>query len=861
MQTQDIVEMMELKFQSDLDFQLEAINSVVEIFKSQKPMSEEHVLIPENGIISNQLSISSDQILENLYNVQKSNGIESVDKLDGINFSVEMETGTGKTYVYLRTAFELYQRYGFKKFIIVVPSIAIREGILKNLDITKKHFREIYENIPYNYYEYDSKKINLIRQFARGNTVEIMVITIDSFKKDDTVMNQGRDLLHGQKPIELVSKTRPILILDEPQNMETDKAKDALSSMNPLFTLRYSATHKHHYNLVYRLTPVDAYDKQLVKKIEVSSVTESNFNSVFLRCISITADAKGIKAKLQLNKKTGTRFKRKQIIVKNDNDLSVKTDNPEYSGFIVTEISAQYNFVKFANGIKIMQGEEQGGSQEKIMEVQIEQTVEEHFRKHKSLKKNGIKPLSLFFIDRVDNYLLDKGFIRKTFERSFDKHKSKYPDFKHVSAKDVHRGYFSNKRTDSSMKKDKEAFDLIMRNKERLLSPDEPVQFIFSHSALREGWDNPNVFNICTLNQTYSDMKKRQEIGRGMRLPVDRNGDRITDEEHVLTVIANESYEDYVSKLQQEYVDEYGDEYTSIRPADARKRKTLKLEKEYHINPEFKEMWKRIAQKTRYAVDIDTDKLVDECIKEIDKIEEKKMKIKIEKVTLSIKKGKGVVTRFVGEGSKELEAKITIPNVLERIADDTNLTRKTVLKILCKTRKLNLIFRNPQEFISSCTVIIKEKLVDLLVNGIKYLKVEDWYRMELFKDIETYNNMIIPASKTIYDGVVLDSDTERKFAEELDKRKDVRLFIKLPRWFVVETPIGTYNPDWAVVMDDSDQFGEAKEKLYFVTETKGTTDINNLRPSEKRKICCAESHFKSISTEYQVVVSANELRR
>ena len=849
---------MELKFQGNLDFQLEAISAVVDTFKSQKHMNDESILLPENGIVSNRLSLGQDQVLENLRHVQKSNSIDPTNRLHGMNFSVEMETGTGKTYVYLRTIFELYQKYGFKKFIIVVPSVAIREGVLKTLNITQKHFKLVYENTPYSYYEYNSKKINLIRQFARSNTIQIMVITIDSFKKDDNIMNQNRDSLHGEKPIELVSKTNPILLLDEPQNMETGTAKEALSRMNPLFTLRYSATHRHRYNLVYMLTPVDAYNKQLVKKIEVASVTEDNYNSAFLRCLNITANSNGIKAKLELNKKTGSGLRRKQMIVKDGTDLKTKTGNPEYEGFKVTEINAKYNFVKFSNGIQIELGKERGTNQQQIMEIQINQTVEEHFRKHEDLKKNGIKPLSLFFIDKVDNYVLEDGFIRKAFEKSFNEHKGRFPDFKHLDAKDVHSGYFSTKQTDNAMKKDKNAFELIMKNKERLLSHDEPVQFIFSHSALREGWDNPNVFNICTLNQTVSNMKKRQEIGRGMRLPVNSNGDRITDEKHVLTVIANESYKDYVAKLQQEYVDEYGDGLMGIKPADARKRKTLVLEKEYHLNPEFKELWKRIAQKTRYAVDIDAGILVKECVREIDKITIDAMKIEIEKVSLHLG-GEGVSTEFVGKGSEKLDADLPIPNVLERIADETNLTRNTVGEILCKIKNLDLIFKNPQEFTSSCILIIKEKLADLLTNGIKYHKMEDWYRMELFENIETYSNMIIPASKTIYDGVVLDSDTEKKFAEDLNNMDSVKMFIKMPGWFVVETPIGKYNPDWAVVMDVTDQFGDSKETLYFVTETKGTTDIENLRPSEKRKLHCAKNHFESISAKYSVVTNASQL--
>ena len=851
---------MEFKFQSNLDFQREAIDSVIDIFKSQKFIDDDYVMVPENGTISNTLSINDAQIMQNLVDIQKSNKISISQKLDGRNFSVEMETGTGKTYVYLRTLFDLFKQYGFKKFIIVVPSVAIREGVLKTLNITKNHFMELYDNISYRYYEYDSKKLNLIQQFARSHTIEIMVITIDSFKKDHTIMQQERDSLNGQKPIELVHNTKPIVILDEPQNMETDIAKKAIASMNPLFTLRYSATHKHHYNLVYRLDPVDAYNKQLVKKIEVSSVTKNDYNSVFLRCREIKANSKGIKAKIELDKKTSNAFKRKTITVKDGDDLSAKTENPKYDGFILSEINAKHNFIEFRNGVKIKQGEGQGDDLKTIMKIQIDQTIEEHFRKYESLKEKGIKPLSLFFIDRVDNYLSEDGFIKNAFEHSFNKHKKGYEDFKNISAKDVRSGYFSAKNKYNSIEKDKKAFDLIMKDKERLLSFEEPVSFVFSHSALREGWDNPNVFNICTLNQTISDMKKRQELGRGMRLPVDKDGNRITNEEHILTVIANESYEEYASKLQQEYEEEYGVGFTGIKPSNARERETLTLKKGYHLNPEFKELWQQISKKTRYAVQINTDELIDDCIVEINKMTVNKIKIKINKIRLSLEKGDGVVTNFVGEGSEEYPKCFPIPNVVEQITYETNLTRTTIVNILNKVKNLDLIFNDPQEFITSCITVIRGKLADMLVNGIKYLQVEDWYRMELFDDIKTYKNMIIQANKTIYDGTVVDSKIEQKFAEGLDRMDNVKLFIKLPRWFGVPTPIGKYNPDWAVVMDDSDQFGRSKEKMYFVTETKGKIDTDELRNTEKRKIQCAKEHFKSLSVKYVIASTPSDIQ-
>lgn len=853
---------MELKFQRNLDFQLDAISSICDIFKSQKFIHDDFVVIPENGIIPNNLILSENQILENLNEIQKRNNIKPIEKLDGMNFSIEMETGTGKTYVYLRTIFELYKNYGFKKFIIIVPSVAIREGTLKNLKITEKHFKELYENTPYSYFEYDSKKINLIRQFARGNKIEIMIMTIDSFNKDTNIMNQERDSLYGQKPIDLVSKTKPILILDEPQNMESDIAKQAIASLNPLFTLRYSATHRNYYNLVYRLTPVDAYNKNLVKKIEVASIVkEGDYNNAFIRCKEIKADSKGIKAKIEINKRVKNGFKVTPITVKDGDDLFEKTQNTEYSGFVVTEINAKYNFIKFSNGVEIDQGEEQGSDKTDLMRIQIEQTVAEHFRKYNSLKKMGIKVLSIFFIDRVDNYLAEHGFIRKFFEESFNRLKKDFEEFKNIDVKTVHGGYFSKMKTEKSIEMDKEAYDKIMKDKEKLLSFSEPLQFIFSHSALREGWDNPNVFNICTLNQTISNIKKRQEIGRGMRLPVNQEGDRILGEQNVLTVVANESYAHYVSKLQQEYVDEYGEDILPPAPSNARNRITLRLKKGYQLNPEFKELWQKVAKKTKYAVEIDTGELVKYCVSEINaRISVDSIKVKIETVSLSLEEGKGVVTTFKGIGHETLEKSFLIPNVVEYIANETKLTRRTVIGILTSINNLELIFKDPQEFVLSVTLIIKERLADFLVNGIKYLEVDDWYKMELFKDMDTYKDIIVPVDKTIYEGgVIWDSDIEKNFAKKLEGMPNVKLFIKLPNWFIVETPIGEYNPDWAIVMDDVDQFGNVRERLYFVTETKGTTNVDELRPSEKRKITCAKKHFKAIDVGYKIVNEAEQI--
>ncbi len=847
---------MEFKFESDLDYQLEAINSVISLLKGQKDTSKKFKLIPESTTIPNEFNLSDKELLDNLKNLQKLNKIKESDELDSNDFSIEMETGTGKTYVYLRTIMELNKNYGFKKFIIIVPSVAIKEGVLKTLEITKTHFKLLY-NLPYNYYEYDSSKLSRIRQFSRNNNIEIMIMTLDSFNKDTNIMNLSHDKLRGQRPIDLVSQTRPVLILDEPQNMESENAKNAITQLNPLFKLRYSATHRIFYNLIYRLTPVDAYNKGLVKKIEVDSVVkEDDYNNLYLRCLNISADAKGIKAQLEVNKKQKTGFKLGKITVKLNDDLYNKTKASDYEGVKVTEINANYNYIRFSNGLKILLGEDTGGDRKKLMRSQIRQTIEEHFEKQLILKHYGIKVLSLFFIDKVDNYLNENGFIRKYFEEEFLNIQSSYTEFKDLDVSKVHGGYFSTKSSESGMKKDKIIFDKIMRNKEQLLTFSEPLQFIFSHSALREGWDNPNVFNICTLNQTVSNIKKRQEIGRGVRLPVNQEGNRLKNNKHnILTVVANESYADYVSKLQIEYIEDYGE--SPPIPPEKRNRKTIKLKKGFQLKPEFKELWERISKQTKYKVNVDTEKLIESCIEEINKITLNTIKIRIEKVSISIEDD-GIKTHFVGQGSEELAKDFSISNILDIISKEAKITKKTIYMILVGIENLDLIFINPQDFINSVTLIIKEKLKNFLVNGIKYIELNESWQMKLFENIETYEEHYFEVEKSIYDAIQFDSNGERTFAYDLDRMDNVKLFIKLPFWFKIQTPIGTYNPDWAIVIEDNDQHGQLREKLYLIRETKfyrnfSMEHMDEISLEEQIKINCALEHFKTIGVDFKAI--------
>ncbi|MHB1439987.1 MAG: restriction endonuclease [Cuniculiplasma sp.] len=849
---------MEFKFDSNLEFQLNAIKSVVDLFSGQMKTSQMFV----DAIIPNSLTLSEKAIKENLGIIQKENKLEE-SKLESMDFSVEMETGTGKTYIYLRTILELNLKYSFRKFIVVVPSVAIKEGVLKSLEITRGHFAKIYDNIPYLFYEYDSSKINKIRQFARSNSLEIMVMTIDSFNKDTTVMNKSLDKLAGEKPIDLVRRTKPILILDEPQNMETDIRKKAIASLNPLFKLRYSATHKEYYNLVYRLTPFEAYNKNLVKKIEVLSVVKENdFNNLFIQCEDIVADAKGLYAVLKLNKKQKSGYKITSMKISKNDNMEKKTNNPDYKDLRITKIDARWGTVEFSNGLTLNKGAETGDTKEALMRIQIKQTIEEHFRKAQLLKKHDIKVLSLFFIDRVANYKSPDGFIRKTFIEEFEEVKKKYPEYKDLDVNTVHDGYFSEKyKTELGMESDKDAFDLIMRNKERLLSLEEPTQFIFSHSALREGWDNPNVFNICVLRELNSEISRRQTIGRGIRLPVNKDGDRVLDPNiNRLTVVASESYTDYCQRLQQEYE---RDGFIEIppKPPNARTRTTVALRKGFILNSDFKELWSKISKKTRYAVEVDTEDLVDTSLKTLNEVNVEKIEVRTVRVNVEIKENKINAPMIIGEDSQEIELGLHVPNLLDIIGQDTNLTRKTIYNILTKSKTFDGIFNNPREYIDLANKKIKEILTGYLTKGIRYIEIGEQWEMKLFENMDSYEEYVYRLDKNncIYDGVIFDSENEKCFAQKLNDDPRIKLFIKLPNWFVVETPIGTYNPDWAIVLEDQKISGEKKPKVYLVRETKFVENLDNLRPSETNKISRAKEHFKTIDVNFEPITSYDKL--
>ena len=914
---------MKLQFEPNQQYQLDAIQAVVDVFTGQ-PKNDSSVIAGqvELGLEGQQLSLeatsaqanvlnlSPEQITKNTHDVQLASGIEKSQLLlessseierrshfhvmnngdesyrlysnllaYGNNFSIEMETGTGKTYVYLRTIHELYENYGWKKFIIVVPSVAIREGVLKNLEITKEHFAELYNKPEMNHYVWDSKKTGQAREFATNDTLQIMVITIDSFAKAQNIMNKESD--YG-RPIDFIRATHPIVIMDEPQNMETDVRKAAIASLNPLCTLRYSATHKNPYNLLYRLTPVDAYDKGLVKKIEVHSVqSEDSYNDAYIAVQSIERSGKSrLFAKLELDAGDERGLQRKTVKVAPGDDLARVTKRSIYEGYVVEQISHSDQAVEFSNGKTVYVGQRDESLHEDIMKQQIESTIEDHFDKQRKLGSD-VKVLSLFFIDKVANYReytesgVQKGKFARWFEESYVKvaTKPKYADVMHgLNAEDVHNGYFAadkhgnwkdskdTKGEGGKTKDDDGAYSLIMKDKERLLDPNEPLRFIFSHSALREGWDNPNVFQICTLNETSSEMKKRQEIGRGLRLPVNIHGERIRDESiNVLTVIANESYEEFSRKLQTEIEDETGISFAGrVKNRDDRKR--VKFQKSRALDPAFRELWDKIKHKTTYRVNIDTDKLIAETAQELENIVISRPQIVEVKTTLE-KIGDGEFTsKETGFNTRAVHiSEQRIPNLLEAIQTRTTLTRKLIFDVLDAANMFDYVPVNPQQVIDEVSDAINRVKNRLAIDGIKYEKTGESYDMVLFekKELETYLYDTVLKSgaievrdqdKTVYDYVAVDSEVEYEFMKALEDNNDIKFYVKLPNWFKIDTPVGSYNPDWAVVFDGD-------ERVYFVAETKSSDIDHDIEASELRKIVAGREHFKTIDVSYVAPVT------
>lgn len=988
---------MKLHFEPNLDYQMQAIETVCDLFRGQEvcrteftvtmkaPMPVGSDLFPgtqpeqmtlgmaESDLgVGNRLTLLDDELLKNLNDVQLRGGLPPSSSLTSGDFTVEMETGTGKTYVYLRTIFELNKRYGFSKFVIVVPSIAIKEGVYKTLQITEDHFKGLYAGVPFDYFLYDSGKLGQVRNFATSSNIQIMVVTVGAInKKDVNNLYKDSEKTGGEKPIDLIKATRPIVIVDEPQSVDggfKGRGKEALDAMNPLCTLRYSATHVDKHHMVFRLDAVDAYERKLVKQIEVASATvEDAHNKPYVRLVKVENKRGRISARVELDKQTPSGVQRVEVTVSDGDDLQQSADGRAiYADFRVGEIHTakgdEFMELRYPGGEVFLKPGQAHGDVDAlaVQREMIRRTIREHLDKEKRLRPLGIKVLSLFFIDSVDRYRQYdadgqpvKGVYAQIFEEEY-RRAAKLPAYQSLfaeidldsAAEEVHNGYFSIDKkggwTDTAennagnRENAERAYNLIMKEKEKLLSFATPLKFIFSHSALKEGWDNPNVFQICTLRDIQTERERRQTIGRGLRLCVNQSGERVRGfDVNTLTVIATENYEQFAENLQKEIEEDTGirfgiveqyqfaaiavpgadgqavplgvekskalwehlkaaghidakgkvqdslkqalKEGTLVLPAEfeaqkgqiaevlrkvsgrleiknADERKQVPLRKgqdgkAIYLSDEFKALWDRIKHKTTYRVQFDNAKLITDCISALQKAPAiAKARLQWRKADIAIGKAGVQATEKSGAATVVLdEADIELPDLLTDLQNRTQLTRRTIVSILTGSGRLDDFKRNPQQFIELAAETINRCKRMALVDGIKYQKLGDQhvYAQELFEKEELtgyLKNMLMDTQKSIYEHVVYDSTTERDFADGLEKNNAIKLYAKLPGWFKVPTPLGTYNPDWAVLVEE-----DGSQHLYFVVETKSSLFTDDLRDKESTKIECGKAHFKALA--------------
>lgn len=886
---------MKLHFEPDLDYQHDAIEAVCDLLRGQEICRTEFTvsLAAPNGQLTlgvdqddlgvgNRLSLSDAALLANLREIQLRNGLAPAESLDSGDFTVEMETGTGKTYVYLRTIFELNKRYGFSKFVIVVPSIAIKEGVYKTLQMTEEHFRSLYAGTRPEYFLYDSSQLGQVRNFAASPNLQIMVVTVGAInKKDVNNLYKESEDTGDERPVDLIRATHPVVIVDEPQSVDgglKGAGKTALAAMNPLCTLRYSATHADHHHMVYRLNAVDAYERKLVKQIEVASATVENaHNKPFLRLVAIKNRRGAISARVLVDVQRTTRVERTELAVHDGDDLEGVTGRALYKGCRIGEIRAgrggeSLELLVPGGQHYLSPGQAWGDIDGLIVQRQmIRRTIREHLDKELRLRPHGIKVLSLFFVDAVDKYRRyddDGNAVKGPYAEIFEEEYARlvaHPDYRSLrggtagTAADVHNGYFSiDKRggwadTDESTQADRDsaerAYNLIMREKEKLLSFQTPLAFIFSHSALKEGWDSPNVFQICTLRDIQSERERRQTIGRGLRLCVDQSGTRIRGFDiNTLTVVATESYEQFAEGLQKEIEDATGVRFDRARILNADDRRSVKPRQAVLLSDEFKAMWDRIKHKTTYRVQFDNERLIETCIKSLrDAPAVPEARLQWRKADIAI--GRAGVEAIEREGAATVtlrQSDVELPDILTELQDRTRLTRRTIQRVLAASGRLADFRRNPQGFIETAAATINRCKELAIVGGIRYERVGGThiYAQELFEEeiVGHLHRMLAdPGRKSVYDHVVYDSDVERLFAKQLEMNSEIKLFAKLPSWFVIPTPLGNYNPDWAILFEDRDS-----ERLYLVVETKGSTLPGDLRETEQAKITCGRAHFRAL---------------
>jgi len=975
------------QFDASQPYQLDAIASVVDLFDGQPKDAEKLVttlrgaavlpdsdqaaldidLTQEVGAVGNSLVLDRDLILANLQRVQDRNGLEVAPALagDALDFDIEMETGTGKTYVYLRTIFDLAVRYNFTKFVILVPSVAIREGVSTSIRLMREHFESLYKpkGITFDASIYSGKSAEEVQSFATSTNVQILIMTIDSIRgnANTRIIHQTRDKLNGLRPIDYLKATHPVVIMDEPQNMESQLSQSAVGELDPVFTLRYSATHKKQRNVVYRLDPVDAHDLGLVKQIVVAEVAQQGADATpYIKLVEVRREPSW-SARLELScRKADGSLERRVVSVRQHQELSDArlTNNPIYEGWRINEMSIEPAYVDLTTHGFLYEGQSIGASAGAIYKEMIRETVREHLRKESMLRAKGIKVLSLFFVDKVASYLGDgtnnddaNGDFVQWFDEVFVEERAKsarYQELLPQAPSELRRAYFSQikrgKTTtfqDSSgtTKADDDAYELIMQQKERLLDENEPVRFIFSHSALREGWDNPNVFQICTLREMGAETERRQTLGRGLRLPVAKTADgytRVADRGvATLTVVANESYTKFADALQREYKDA-GVEIGRVRRAEfskiplqdengaltddqfgyqrsvrvwehlkntgfidkdgtvspkfqpnqlgfdlglpvdfvwaepiiielveranigkyvkpVSKRQPRVLNKQLYSTPEFEEFWETISQKTTYRVSVGRDQLIENAIRairEAPKIDA--LRIQVTRAGVKVLRG-GAKGQELGTRSADLKGSYDLPDIITELQQATSLTRKTIVDILIGSERLGEFIGNPNDFIAMTKRALQSELAKIVVEGIQYERIAGsvYELRELQKDGEEEKERFLDqlykvqhTQKTDFDYVVFDSDVERQFAELLDSREDIRLFMKLPAKFKIDTPVGPYNPDWAIIKQE-----DGEDRIYMIRETKSTLDDSKLRPTELAKIKSAKRHFEAIGID------------
>ncbi|MBW1616657.1 MAG: DEAD/DEAH box helicase family protein [Deltaproteobacteria bacterium] len=874
---------MKLKLEQ-LEYQKEAIESVISVFKGQQKNNFDNACI--NGIRANIVSLTNKDIKKNIKDIVKKNGLsEHTAKISEDNdICVEMETGTGKTLVYIKTIFELFKNYGFTKFIILVPSVAIKEGVLKTFEIFKKQLEDIY-NVKPNFFEYQSKRLSKVASFMEEQHPQVMVITLQSFNTEDRILAQEKreDLFFNISYINAIAKTNPIIVMDEPQEgMDTENSVKRIKKLNPLVKIRYSATHKTVKNLIYRLTPFESYKQGIVKKIEVLTVSEKNDEAsmkIELFKMEFGKHEPKVMLKAWHMLKTGFKFKNTKKLQKNDN-LQDITKNIIYKNYIIERIAKpirEKGYVKFTNGAIIYENM-QAKDYNAIFNEQLYWLIDSHFRKKEKLKPKGIKPLSLIFIDKVDNYINPDGIIKKAFEEqykkvffNFYKKKPQKEEIEKIQgyyfAKTGKGDYTDNNR---SMATNKELYNLILKDKEKLLSFENPVQFIFSHSALGVGWDNPNVFNIATLNYSYSEIKKRQEIGRGLRISVNQNGERVYDapdtkeenEINLLTVIPNETYETFATQYQSEIIEIYG---TKEAGAETRhkhkgenisKKRINRNEKLFNGNS-FKNFWKKLSKKTDYLVSFDEENLINNSADALNKIviPDHVAEISLNRITGISETA--ILSEHLGSQQKKIKTGFLSLDIAEEISEKTSLAYPTVFKIMQKVKNREQIVKNPPYFIYEASKKIKIIELEEMTRGLEYSLNGEKFDLNMFAPyIETSVDTIEPSkNRGVYDHIIYDSEIEKNFANKADNDPEIVCFLKLPKFYVIQTPAGAYNPDFGIVVKKKKIRENKGEEYYFVIETKATNDLNDkksLTETEIYKIQCALKHFEALGIESKI---------